>query len=440
MIARVSLYLIVAVVPLWSQVEPSATGGGGGTSMLTPPPISGQPYATAVGNERRSNYLSGGIVLNTSYIDNFFPGIGTTPVNEMTYSILPKIELDHSMERQRISLDCMPGFTFYSPSSSFNQADQSATASYQFRLTPHSAISARDSFQYSSTIFGVGDSGAIGTVSGTLPSFTPGVSLPFAQKLTNSVNADYTLQTGRDSMIGVSGSSTIQHYQNPAAVTGLFDWSSRSGSGFYNFRISGTHYLGVSYQFSKDRAYSEGVNSDTTINTILAFYTYNPKPALSLSILTGAQSYEVSLASLPKYSSWEPPISVSLGWQGDRTSFSVNYSRSVTGGGGLLGASHSQGSNAAARWQISRKWTTGAGGGYALNNQLTPTSSAGLQNGHSISGNATLEHALTSRLGMSFLFDHVHQSYSGVPALSISPDSSRVTMSISWLFMRPIGR
>ena len=56
--------MFAAGTPLWSQVEPSGSGGGGGlgdSRMMTPAPVGGGAYPGTVGSEERSNYLAGGI-------------------------------------------------------------------------------------------------------------------------------------------------------------------------------------------------------------------------------------------------------------------------------------------------------------------------------------------------------------------------------------------
>ena len=73
---------IAAAAPLWSQVEPSGSGGGGGlgdSRMMTPPSVGGGSYPGVVGSEERSNYLSAGLVFTGAYIDNLMVGMAEVP-------------------------------------------------------------------------------------------------------------------------------------------------------------------------------------------------------------------------------------------------------------------------------------------------------------------------------------------------------------------------
>ena len=110
-------------------------------------------------------------------------------------------------------------------------------------------LNATDSFLDNSSPFSPEDAGAGGSVSGGSESSTPGVIPPFAKRLTNSANLEFSWQTGPNVMIGVSGLETELHYPNPAQTPGLYDSNSRGGSFFYNRRISRTKYFGANYQY-----------------------------------------------------------------------------------------------------------------------------------------------------------------------------------------------
>lgn len=444
MLTRICLiFALVVAIPAYSQVDSGADQVSSQTNdsqMMTPPPINGETYPTAVGAEVRSNYLRGGVAFNAGYINNFYAGNGGAPLAETTFSIFPTMALDQTTPRQHTTVSYSPGFTFYQPTSELDEVDENASVAYQFRLTPHSRISANDSFVDSSTVSGLTDTEPDGSVAGSPPTSTPGITPPFARRLTNNAAAEFALQTSRSSMIGASGSTSTLHYPNPAEVTGLYDSSSRDGSAFYNRRLSSNQYLGVTYNYSDTLAYPTNAQSDTQTHAISGFYTIYLMKSFSLSASGGPQHYQVTQTSLPTSASWGPSISASMGWQGMHTSFSAGYSQSVTGGGGLLGAFHTRSANATTRWQMSRTWTVGVGGNYSINKSVTPFLFGGLQGGHTVSGTASLEHSLSSNLRMSFQYLRAHQSYSGIVAISDNPDSDRETISIYWQFMRPLGR
>ena len=424
------------------QVAPSATGGAPTTQtqMMTPPPVSGASYPTEVGAEVRTNYLRGGFTSTTSYVNNLYASSGSASIAETTVSVLPTIEYDATSARRHTMVSYSPGFTFYQPSSELNEVDNTAAIDYGLRLTEHTKLSATDNFQDSSSPFSPGYAGAGGAVSGASETSTPGVIPPFAKRLTNFANVEFTMQTGLNVMIGGTVLETELHYPNPAQTPGLYDSNSRGSSVFYNRRLSRSKYFGATYQYLDSLA-NPGSGTDTTqTHTISAYFSFNPTSRLSVSVSGGPQYYQSVQTPLPETGAWGPSVTASMGWQGTRTNFAASYSQGVTGGGGLLGAYNSKSATASVRWLVARTWIASASGAYSNNKTVGGILMAGGQDGHSISESATLEHSLGNQLGIAFHYDHIAQSYSGVAVIAANPDSDRETISISWHFQRPLGR
>lgn len=408
--------------------------------MATPPPVSTQDYPMEVGAEAKSNYVAAAMTFQSAYINNLYPGNGTKPVAEMTYSVIPSFELDQTTTLRHAMLSFSPGFTFYQPTSGLNQVDEGAYALYKVRLSPHSVLNMDDNFSYSSTSFGSVASGGGRSVTGSAQSVTPGIIAPFAKRLVNDASAEYTLQTSLSSMVGVSGASTTLRYPDLSEASGLYDSNFWDASGFYNRRLSRRQYSGVTYAYSNILESLPNAESATTLHAIGAFYSLYPNARLSLSVAGGPQLYRVNETSFPESSSWSPAVSSSVGWQGVHTSFAVSYSQQVTGGGGLLGAFHTKNGVAAARWQVAPHWTAEGSGQYAINKAVTPLTLSAFQNGHSIGGVVSVSRSINQQISVICEFDHLHQSYSGVTALSGNPDSDRASIALSWKFMRPFGR
>ncbi|MGB6744648.1 MAG: hypothetical protein WBE38_13460, partial [Terracidiphilus sp.] len=365
---------------------------------------------------------------------------GSGSVSDTTYTVLPTISYDQVTPRQHRTFTYNPGFTFYQPTSTLNEIDQSAEAFYQYRLTQHMAVNVSDSFHESSTVFDQSSSAAEGAVSGSPLPIAPGVVAPYAERLTNTAQAQLTYQFSPVGMVGGSGTWMILNYPNLTEASGLYGSDETSGSAFYNRRISSTQYMGVNYRYSQVVAHPENSESETKTHTIYAFYTISPKHNLSISISGGPQYYAVSQTLLPASGSWGPTVTVSMGWQQAQTNFAASYSREVTGGGGLLGAFESSSANASARWRISREWSTGVNGNYAINKSVTPLTFTSTQGGHTVSGTATVEYSINQQLTVDFAYNRLHQSYNDIAAVSNNPDSDRETISLTWQFTRPLGR
>ncbi len=436
------LFVLLAAIPVWPQVAPSASGGNSVSPMMVPPPVSNVNYPASVGSEVHSNYLRGGFTESTAYISNLYAGSGGPSLAETTISILSSIALDATTTRQHMTVAFAPGYTFYSPSSILNSPDDSATAAYSVQLTPHTTFSANDQFQYSSMpIYNPAGVVSGGQVSGSPALSTPGVIAPFAPFLNNNANADFTAQTGMNTMLGGSGSLGTLHYPNSSETAGLYDYSSRGGSAFYNQRVLDRQYFGATYQYADILSYPTGETSTTQMQSVMGYYTIYAKSKLSFSILAGPQYYETSLPPIPVLSGWGPSVTASTGWQGMRTSLSASYSQSVTGGGGLLGAYHSKSANATARWQMSRTWTGNVDGAYSIIKSVSPQFALfGVENGHTVSGDMMAAHSMGAHWNISFSYVHIHLSYGNIAALSSNPDSDSGTVTIAWQFSRPLGK
>lgn len=235
-------------------------------------------------------------------------------------------------------------------------------------------------------------------------------------------------------------------YPNPAQAAGLYNSDQRGGSAFYNRRIFGTQYVGANYQYSWIHSFPEHaqstaqIESQTQTHAVYAFYTIYPMRNFSISASGGVQHYAVAATSSSEIGGWAPMFMGSMGWQVLRTSVSANYSREVSGGGGLEGISTSTSAAASVRRQVSRTWTAGVSANYSINKSVTPSLLFAAQQGHMVSEAATVEHIFSNHISLNFTYDHLHQSYGGIAAIFNNPDSGRETVSLRWQFTRPLGR
>jgi hypothetical protein len=120
---------------------------------------------------------------------------------------------------------------------------------FQYRLSPHLTLSARDAFRKSSSVFNQPSLGVAGAVSGGIQEPNQSVIAPFASQLNNFGNVRITYQFAANGIIGASGAFSNLHYLDPAEVPGLVDSTSQGGEAFYTYRISKMHYSGVTYQY-----------------------------------------------------------------------------------------------------------------------------------------------------------------------------------------------
>ena len=248
-------------------------------------------------------------------------------------------------------------------------------------------------------------------------------------------------------MIGASGTFSILQYPNKAQVPGLYDSNSQGGSAFYSLRISRMNYIGATYQYQRLVSYPTGGLAETQTHAALAFYTIYPSTRFSISFFGGPQYSNTMEPAFPPQQPqstetrvWTPAAGASLSWQGRLSSLSLSYAHIVSGGGGLVSAVKMDNASAAFRQQITKTLSGSLAGSYVQNNLLATTSAIGMTNGHSILGTASLQQMIGQHLSVQLGYSRIHQVYSGVPVLALTPNTNREFVSLSYQFSRPLGR
>ena len=405
--------------------------------MITPAPVSGGGYSLAFAPESaRENYLRGGFSFSTAYDDNILASSSGRGISDTSYSVWPWITLNQSRSRVRWDLSYTPGFTFYQKTTSRNQSDHNLGADLEYRLSPHVTLTLRNSFVKTSNMFSEfsqskGQSSGVGAAT-PVPTLIP----PVVGQINNTSNAELTYQFGPNRMIGASGTFSELRFSDTGQSAGLYESSGRQGQAFYAPRLSGTPYLGATYQFQQFLTYPG--NAETQSHSVLAFYSVFLKPNLVLSAFVGPQRSETTGALVVPSQTWSPATGFGLGWQGNRTSVALRGARRISEGGGLSSAVRSNSLDAAVRRQFTRKYTGTVSLIYSDNKILEP---AVLRNGgHALEGSATLERSFGEHLDFGLGYARLHQSYANVPAVSINPDRNRVWLSLSYRFQTAMGR
>ena len=450
-IAFVCVALVLAPC-VWSQVEPSATGGEqvepsatsvditlDDTRMMTPPPVDGATYPRGVGAEMKSNFLAGGIVFTGAYNDNIMID-PAHKVADSNYSIVPTLSIDRRTPSDSLALSYSAGFTLYQNTTAYNGVTQNGTFDYEHHLSKYAVLNARDAFHQNYNLFNQANPFAGGAVSAGSSSPSSVYVFPFQNQFGNSFEGTFEYQYAKNAMIGAGGNYAISRYQNVTASSGLNNSDSSGASAFWNRRLSRGQYLGAIYEFS--RITTQPVRTTTDVHTAYGFYTIYMTPRISFSVLAGPQHVDSrDAASGVNSLSWYPAVQASAGFQTTRTNFAVNYARVVAGAFGLAGAYRSDVANADIRQQLSRAWNIGANGNYALFKNVTPEISNLNPGGHTVTGTASLRHNFGEQLVVEAGYSRFHQSYTntGINRL-LYPDCNREFGSVTYQFHRPLGR
>ena len=89
--------------------------------------------------------------------------------------------------------------------------------------------------------------------------------------------------------------------------------------------------------------------------------------------------------------------------------------------------------------QITRRLNGSVSGGYTQND-LVASALAGSNNGHTITGTASLHQLIGQHVDVQLGYTRLHQNYSEVAIVAATPNTNREFVSISYQFSRPLGR
>jgi hypothetical protein len=406
-------------------------------------PVSGvQMPLTFSSDGARSNFLSGGIQLGSGYNDNAL----ITPdnhISNVSYLLVPTIEIRQNRERWNLDLVYSPGITINQHLSEQNQFAHSLSFTTNYRLSPHVALQLRDNFAMTNGLF----SGLFGNTAGPGPlqQSNSSVITPLADSTSNNSGLGLTYQFSRSSLVGVSGNYYFVNYGSVAGTNGTYgfiDSRSPSAASFYAHRFSNRHWLGVTYNFQQ-LMFDPG--GRTTVHRALGFYSLTIGSHMTLSLWAGPQystsftsSVFPSAAGIALPSQWSPAGGVMYDWQGARTSLHAGYSRLITDGGGLGEAVTWQQADATIRRRLAARWTVSAGAAYARNSPLHRLSTTAPL--RSFQGNAGIEYRISDSLGMSVRYGRQQQQYEYALLPSATANQNRVWFSLDYTFVRPLGR
>jgi hypothetical protein len=251
-------------------------------------------------------------------------------------------------------------------------------------------------------------------------------------------------------LIGASGSFYDLHFSNIPAGTAyaLTDSQTASGSAFWLHRLFGSDWGGISYRFDRITFDPGG---DTRVHGFLATDTLSLSKRLTLTGFVGPQYSEneglAPLTLMPTQSNqWSVAGGAEGSWKNQSTSVSGGYSRTISDGGGILGAVREQTVHANFRRQLTPGWAMSLNGSHGANQSVTVpfvTSAGSLS---LTSAGVSLERNVGKSMGLRMGYSHDFQQQFDVPgATQTSPlqtlnaSRNRVFVTFSYQWAKPLG-
>lgn len=412
--------------------------------MAMPPQVSGMAFPVETGAQERSNYLTLGAMGEAGYVVNVTYGYGAgmlPAINDETYTLTPMIKFDRTNTRVHADVAYSPSWVFYQHTTTLNQSNQNAIGELDYRISPHSGVILHDTFLKTDNAFSVPLSQSGGGVSAAPGNTGSLVIAPYANQISNDGGGTFSYQFSAKSMIGLGGGAAQLDYPNTRQVPGLYNSDTYTGNAFLNQRISSRQYMGVTGNyFYITETPPGGKNSTTQTTAFLPFYTLYPRRNILLSVSAGPLYYDVVYPPLSNVTGWAPSMMASLHADEQHLTFSTSYQRTVTAGGGLLGAFTTDIAALEIREMLSRTWTAGVYGNYTNNKGLESLKTVVVEHGHTETVGSSIVHMLGPHMTMELGYDFLHQTYAGIPLLNNSPSSQKVYGNLQYQLTRPLGR
>jgi len=239
-------------------------------------------------------------------------------------------------------------------------------------------------------------------------------------------------------MIGGGGSFSIYRFTDVTQDMGLYDSDSYGGSGFYSRRMGRENYVGLRYGYTRSTTDTYSTTAESQNGSL--FYSVNLAHAFSLSVSGGADYVTITSPGYPTSNTWAPSGSASFGWQGRRTNVAATYARAVSTGWGFVGEYKTDTVGLSIGRQLGRRLNGDIAGNYADVQNFASFATSSTQVGHQLFGRALLAYSLTEHMTASADYSRFHQNYTGIGEFATNPNADRVSVSLNYLFRRPLGR
>src|ERR1700730_5526260 len=274
--------LVLSGPRIWSQDDASPTS----TIPWLPVQINGQMGSLAFSSEsERTNLLTGGLSLSTSYDDNALSN-NADRVGNISYWISPNIAMRETRTRAVWELNYAPGFILNQRIG--NEYAHNLFFNSQFRLAERLTLQIGDTFSRGTTSSIALGENLLQSGGNVLQQSNASIVQPLARRKSNGTHLDLVYQLGEGTIVGVGGSFNDAKYDDVANGVDARLLNSHSGTAtaYYSHRLSARNSLGVTYIFSSVTTpvrSGEGVNS----HNVQLFYPFTPSARTSLSLFAG---------------------------------------------------------------------------------------------------------------------------------------------------------
>ena len=417
----------------------------GPNTSNVPVVASGQmPSSTPTANEELANTYTLGITAGAHFDDNAV--VGSQPRQwDLGYSLLPLIEFTEMRPRLRWLVSYSPGVDISQNLLYRRVFSQRLDGSFDWLVSPRGLLEAQEYFLVSTNPFARLGNAAASPGPTIAPSEGP--FIPSIRRTSTLTNALYSYRLAEHSSFGIGGNFEVSKFASTpkhGPTTALIDSQTAAGRAYFSHQFSARESLG--FQYGVQVLKFPRFDARTTTHTISVFDQIGISPHSTLSIYGGPQysdtfnQVELNLGffiiTIPiRARQWTGAGGVIYAWRGDRFGATLDFTRGVSDGGGLVGAVELTSGRATFSWRLSQRWTVSSTLEGANDTLLATQNNEGLLR---YSARAEASQRLTQNLSMEWFYERLNQT-GGFGQFPVgNHDFAGATLRLSML--RPIGR
>ena len=393
----------------------------------------------------RSNYLRGGLNVGATYDDNPLL-LSNGAESNTSETIFPNIRIEESTSRTHWSLGYAGGLTVNQKITSQNQGSHNLNFDSQYRLSPHVNLRVAENFSLTTGLFDAGNGPGAAAGAGE-----PNTSLitPLASQRSSTTTVETNYHFALNDLMGASGSLYDSHFSSVSAGAQLANTQSAFGEAFWLHRIFQGDWGGISYRF--DRITFNPGAGETRVHNFLAVDTLNISKRFTLTGFIGPQYSEnqglAPVTAQPTQSSqWSVAGGAEGVWKNQHTSLSAGYSRTISDGGGVLGAVRLQTVHGDFRRQLTPGWSAALTASHGTNQSLTVPFATSASSINQTSAGVSVERNVGKSIGLRMGYSHDFQEQFGVPGptqtsplQTLDASRNRFFFTLSYQWAKPLG-
>jgi hypothetical protein len=335
------------------------------TTEATTPHLSGDaPSLVTLSDPDYRNVLFGSAMFGASFdTAGFTETNGATSSNAMFF-VQPSIAFRQTVPTANWTLSYTPGVSISQHATDTTLFTHNLAGDGVWKATPRLTLHARQDYSISTNPFEtVGRVALLPDLGGYFGPNYDGV-IPSSKRIAYVTNADISYRMTAHTSIGITGGYQQFDYSstsNTLLSSSLVNSTVLNGSVFVSDQISRRQTLGV--QLAYTDIYSYGPQeSRVQAPAVLLFDTVRLTQHSLLTAFAGPEysrsSTDVTSGVSILQNAWHPAAGVTYAWSGTQDALTLQFSRRISPGGGLMNANIMTFGSAAFRTKLSKRWTT----------------------------------------------------------------------------------